>query len=138
MSDTTIPKTGVPAMRIAVIAANGRSGQAFVRAALAAGHTVRAGVYRTNQLQPAKSLDVVQCDATNPDDLRKLIKDQDAVVSLIGHIRNSPPNVQSEATEKLIAVATELQVHRIVSLTGTGVRQPGTISLFWTVYLILS
>ena len=111
-------------MHIAVIAANGRSGQAFVRAALAAGHTVRAGVYKNNQLEPAGGLEIVHCDATQSEDLRQLLRAQDAVVSLIGHVKGSPANVQADAIQKVIEVMSELGIRRVVSLTGTGVRMP--------------
>ena len=40
------------AMKIAVIAANGRAGKAFVETALAAGHSVRAGVFGKSYLEP--------------------------------------------------------------------------------------
>ena len=37
-------------MKIAVIAANGRTGKAFVSKALKKGHQIRAGVHRKNNL----------------------------------------------------------------------------------------
>lgn len=112
-------------MKIAVIAANGRSGKAFVRAALAAGHEVRAGVHSKSTLKPQPSLTIVKCDATNPDELRKLLTGQDAVVSLIGHVKGSEADVQTKATENTISLMRALDIKRIVSLTGTGVRFPG-------------
>lgn len=112
-------------MKIAVIAANGRSGRAFVNQALAAGHTVRAGIFRTNSLKPHERLSVVKCDATNKDDLKNLLSGQDAVVSFIGHVKGSPPWVQADAMRVLVPVMTELHLKRIVSLTGTGVRFAG-------------
>jgi putative NADH-flavin reductase len=112
-------------VNIAVIAANGRSGQAFVEAALAAGHTVRGGVLGKNFLQPHPRLTVVSCDATKEDDLKALLTGQDAAVSLIGHVRGSPPAVQTVAIQKIVSVMEELGIRRLVSLTGTGVRLPG-------------
>lgn len=112
-------------MKIAVIAANGRSGKIFVEQALKAGHTVRAGVYHTNNLPSHDRLQVVSCDATKPDDLTKLLTGQDAVASLIGHVKGSPPRVQTDAMRTLLEVMRELNLKRLVSLTGTGVRFPG-------------
>ncbi len=112
-------------MKIAVIAANGRSGSAFVAAATAAGHQIRAGVYGTSRLVASPSLEIVTCDATKPDQLRSLINGCDAVVSLIGHIKGSRPRVQTEAINTLIAVMRESGLHRVISLTGTGVRFAG-------------
>lgn len=112
-------------MNIAVIAANGRSGNAFVKQALAAGHSVRAGVYKSNNLQEHPNLTIVECDATNKDDLANLIKGQDAAVSFIGHVKGSPAQVQTNTMRVLVEAMNEQNITRLVSLTGTGVRFPG-------------
>lgn len=112
-------------MHIAVIAANGRTGRVFTKAALTAGHTVRAGIHTMNPFADQPGLTVVRCDATNPNDLRNLLDGQDAVVSFIGHSRKSAPDVQTQTTRHVIAIMQELGLKRIVSLTGTGVRFPG-------------
>jgi putative NADH-flavin reductase len=113
-------------MKIAVIAADGRSGQAFVNTALDAGHTVHAGVRRSNNhLDPHPNLTVIQCDATNEAELRILLSGQEAVASFIGHVKGSDPNVQTVAIQKIIDVMKQLKLTRLVSLTGTGVRFPG-------------
>jgi hypothetical protein len=112
-------------MRIAVIAANGRLGKSFVEAALKAGHSVRAGVRGVNTLAPHPQLEVVSCDATNSEDLRLLFKGQEVVVSAIGHVKASAPDVQTIATKAIVKVMNELGIKRYVDVTGTGVRFPG-------------
>lgn len=112
-------------MKIAVIAANGRSGRIFLDYALARGHEVNAGVHNKNNIIGTEKLHVLKCDATNKDELRRLLEGQDAVVSFIGHVKGSAPLVQSEAMKTLIEVMHGLKMKRLVSLTGTGVRQPG-------------
>ena len=112
-------------MKIAVIAANGRSGKIFVEEALAAGHTVRAGVYSHNNLDTHPNLTVVKCDATSKSDLRNLVKGQDVVVSLIGHVKGSPEHLQTDTMKALSAAMKAENIKRCVSLTGTGVRFPG-------------
>lgn len=112
-------------MKIAVIAANGRSGQAFVTAALAAGHTVRAGTFGGDPFAPQPGLEVQVCDATKSKDVSSLIKGQDAVVSLIGHASGVTADVQTKAMRKIVDAMHRAHVQRIVSLTGTGVRYPG-------------
>ena len=59
-------------MKIAVIAANGRSGQAFVEAALKAGHSVNAGVRHISTLEPHPNLVITECDATNESQIKQL------------------------------------------------------------------
>jgi putative NADH-flavin reductase len=124
-------------MRIAVIAANGRTGRAFLKKALAAGHEVRGGVLGNGHVPPHPLLTLIHCDATQPDDLRKLFTDQEAVVSLIGHVKGSPPDVQTSAIQKVISVMDEAGLKRVVSLTGTGVRFPGDHITPWDRFLNL-
>jgi putative NADH-flavin reductase len=112
-------------MKIAVVAANGRSGQAFVETALDAGHTIRAGARNKSHLKPRPNLTVVECDATNETQLKNLMSGQDAVASFIGHVKGSDPNVQTISIQKIVSVMKEVGIKRLVSLTGTGVRFPG-------------
>jgi len=112
-------------MNIAVIAASGRSGKVFVELALAAGHSIRAGVYKNNNLQPHPQLTIIECDATNQQDLLNLIKDQEVVVSFIGHVKGSPNHVQTDAMRALYTAMQSKNITRLITLTGTGVRFPG-------------
>lgn len=112
-------------MNIAVVAANGRTGRAFVAAALAAGHTVRAGSFRSGTLPFHPNLTEITCDATNQAHVEALLDGQDAVASFIGHVKGSAATVQTSAIQMLVEVMCRKNIKRIVSLTGTGVRFPG-------------
>lgn len=111
-------------MKLAIIAANGRTGRAFVEAALAAGHSLRAGARRGKIELQHPMLEIIACDATKLADVRRLIHDQDAVISLLGHVRGSGATVQTKATYILVEAMALENVQRVVSLTGTGVRFP--------------
>jgi nucleoside-diphosphate-sugar epimerase len=112
-------------MKIAVVAANGRSGRAFVERALEAGHEVRAGVHGQPDLPEHDRLTVMRCDALDPVAVATLIAGQDAVASFIGHVKGSPARVQRDAMTILVSAMKATSVRRIVSLTGTGVRFEG-------------
>ena len=112
-------------MNIAVVAANGRTGRAFVRTALKAGHSIRAGVHTTHTLKPHPNLTIVHCDATNEADITELLRGCQAVASFIGHEVKSPAHVQRDSMQTVTTVMQALNIRRIVSLTGTGVRLPG-------------
>jgi len=112
-------------MRLAVIGANGRSGQAFVEQALAAGHSINAGIRGKSFLKSHNNSKIVECDATNEIQLKRLLSGQDAVASFIGHVKGSEPNVQTVAIQKVMYVMKQLGIERLVCLTGTGVRFPG-------------
>lgn len=111
-------------MKVAVIAANGRSGREFVKKALGAGYYVRAGVFST-KIPEANNLEIVTCNATNVEQMQDLIRGCDAVVSFIGHVKGSPATVQTDAIKNAIEAMKKENVKRIISLTGTGVRFPG-------------
>jgi putative NADH-flavin reductase len=112
-------------MRIAVIAANGRSGKAFVMEALDQRHSINAGVHSHSDFEPNPHLSVIKCDSTNKQDLKRLINGQDAVVSLIGHNKKASKDIQSLTIQNTLEVMSELNMKRIISLTGTGVRFTG-------------
>lgn len=112
-------------MKIAVIGSSGRSGRAFVMAALAAGHSVTAGTYHAQvAIAATNRLNIKLCDATDLHEVRALIEGQDAVVSLLGHVRGSAADVQTRAIRTIIKAMQECGMRRLVSLTGTGVRFP--------------
>ena len=110
---------------LAVIAANGRAGRAFVLKALDAGYEVRAGYHAANNLPSHERMTAISCDATNEEDVRTLLSGADVVVSLIGHVKQSPPNIQTDSMKVIAKVMNDIGINRIISLTGTGVRFPG-------------
>jgi len=112
-------------MNIAVLGAHGKSGQVFVPMALAAGHHVRAGVRHVNPFAAHEQLEIISAEATSPADIAQLIAGCDAVVSLIGHRPGSQQDVQTQAMKVLIDQLDRTASRRLISLTGTAVRQPG-------------
>ena len=67
----------------------------------------------------------MHCDATDADEVSRLVEGADAVVSLIGHVKGSPADVQTNAMQTIIAAMHAHGCPRLISLTGTGVRFPG-------------
>ncbi len=112
-------------MKIAVIGASGRTGKIFVVTALAAGHEVVAGVHKNNTLPFNEKLTIITCDAMVESEVERLIIGAEAVVSLIGHVKGTPPNIQTDSTKNLVKAMIAQNITRIVSMTGTGVRFPG-------------
>lgn len=117
-------------MKIAVLGASGKTGQAFVAVAVAAGHTVTAGVRSTNPFRNQPDIRVMTCDVSNEQQVSSIIRGQDAIVSLLGHVRGTPANMQTDAMGLITKCMDEAGVRRLVSLTGSGARCPGdTVSL---------
>jgi putative NADH-flavin reductase len=112
-------------MKIAVVGAGGRSGIAFVTAALDAGHEVKAGIHSNDPFKHERHLEVVRCDSTSLEDIKTLLRGQDAVVSLVGHVKGSPIDLQTKTIDAIITAMDEYGIRRLISLTGTGVRFGG-------------
>ncbi len=112
-------------MKLVVFGASRGVGLKVVEQALEAGHTVTAFV-RT----PAKftikhpGLRVFEGDALDAAAVEKAIAGQAAVISALGPTRPPIPNMMETAAQNIVAGMQRQGVHRIVSTTGAGVRQP--------------
>ncbi len=86
-------------MRLAILGATGPTGQQLVKQALQAGHMVTALVRNPAKLPiKDKHLAIIQGDALVYEDVEKVVKDQDAVLSALG--------VKPPSNEKLVGPAT--------------------------------
>jgi putative NADH-flavin reductase len=109
--------------KILIIGAAGKSGLQVTKQALERGLEVRVLVRNPEKLGELKSkVEVVQGEATDSEKLRQAVADINAVVTVIGHGKNSNPGMQVEASQKLITAMKNAGVSRLISLTGAGVR----------------
>jgi putative NADH-flavin reductase len=103
-------------MRVAVIGASGRTGQATVAHATATGHQVIAVVRTPAKAPPATT--VAQADARDVAALTAAIRDADAVVSCIGRVEGEPdPTLLRDAAIALIAAQDAAGVRRLVAVS---------------------
>ncbi len=108
---------------IAVFGATGRTGIPFIKLALERGHTIRALVRN-----PAKMtiqhprLHLVQGDALVMVDVETVLAGADGVVSLLGQDKASQPDLQTRATKLILDTMKRMNITRLISLTGGGVR----------------
>jgi len=109
-------------MKIAVFGATGKTGQALVTQALAAGHEVAALVRDPAKLDPRAGLTIVVGDAGDSAAVTEVLAGSDAAISLLGNFNRKPNTEVSDATRILLAAAAERGVRRIVVTTtiGTG------------------
>ena len=108
-------------MRLAILGATGKSGQALVDQALAAGHKVTALARTPAALPPRAGLVVVEGDARDAAALGKALHGCDAVISLLGNFNRKPNTDVSDATLRLCEVASAAGPKRIVVVTTIGV-----------------
>ena len=112
-------------MKLAIFGATGRTGLPLVRQALAKGYTVKALVRTPSKLTiEDPRLTVIQGDATNAADVERTVEGTDGVLSVLGHAKGSPDDVQTVATRAIVAAMKKHGVKRVVSLTGAGVSDP--------------
>lgn len=109
-------------MKVAVLGASGRTGELVIEELLKRGHTVNA----LSRRQPTNQQSGVSWfigDAINEDNLRQCIDGADAVISALGHTKNTKSPIQTDSMSVLLKIIGSDV--KIISLTGTGVRQTG-------------
>ena len=106
---------------IALFGGSGKTGREFLALALQQGHRVQALV-RQPDLFPEQhpNLTVIPGDVLNAQSVARVVAGADAVVSLFGHVKDSPPRVQTEGTRHIVAAMRTHGVRRIISLSGGG------------------
>ena len=121
-------------VRVAVIGASGFVGRYVVDALLAAGHrpTLLVRSDSRNKLQPAGECRIVEGEPTSPRAVEDTIRDCDAVIFLVGILREFPGRgitfeaLQYEAAALAVDTAARLDVRRFLLMSANGVHRPGT------------
>lgn len=111
---TTTPRT------LALFGATGKTGRHVLAQALEAGHSVRALARRPEALDAHERLTVVAGDVRDRDAVRETARGSDAVVSVFGQVKGSPPTLQTEGTQAIVDAMAEQGIRRIISLSGGG------------------
>ena len=108
---------------IALFGGTGRTGQLVLDRALANGHRVRALVREPGKL-PVRTdaLAVVVGEALDPAAVRQTIAGADAVLSLVGQVRDAPRTLQTESTRLIVSSMTQQKLSRLVTLSGGALR----------------
>ncbi len=112
-------------MNLAIFGATGKVGTPLLEQALKAGHAVTVLVRSPEKLvQRGDNLIVIKGDVLNAGDVRNAVKGADAVISVIGHVKGSPDNLQADAVRNIIGAMKGEGIRRIIALTGAGVSDP--------------
>ena len=112
-------------MKVAIFGAAGRTGIPLVQQALEAGYEVVALVRTPSKLSIKNDrLSVVQGDVADLADVEKAVEGADAVLSVLGHVKGSAPDILTHAIRNIITAMDKYGVKRVVSLTGASVYVP--------------
>lgn len=113
-------------MKITLFGADGRTGEKVLNEAIEHGHEVNAFV-RTIPEVPHKEATYFVGDVLQQRTIGPAIDGMDAVVSVIGHVPGADPRLQTKGISNIIAAMNEAGVKRLISMTGTGVRDPDDV-----------
>jgi uncharacterized protein YbjT (DUF2867 family) len=103
-------------MNILVLGAAGKTGRQVVAQSLAAGNTVTAFVHHAVDLE-RPDVAVIVGDARSPNDLRKALGGQDAVISTLGSGMNAKQKLIESSTRALLEAMPSAGVKRLVMLS---------------------
>lgn len=111
---------------IALFGATGRTGRRVLEQVLEAGHSARVLVRDPDRLTVRNDrIGVVTGDVLSYEDVRSTVEGADVVLSLFGHVKGSPPRLQTDGTRVIVSAMRAHGVHRVVSLSGGGVPADG-------------
>lgn len=110
--------------KIALFGASGQSGKTFLAQALAKEYTIKA-LLRTpakveEEAQLSTKLHIIQGDVLSAEDVERTVEGTDLVVSLFGHVKDSPEDLQTRGTQHIVNAMQKHGVERIISLSGGG------------------
>ena len=112
-------------MKIVVFGASRGVGLKVVQQALEANHIVTAFVRSPEKFGVKHAnLTVFKGDSMDAAAVEKAIKGHEAVISALGSTRPSVPHMMETSAKNIVAAMEKHRVHRLVSTTGAGVRQP--------------
>lgn len=112
---------------IALLGGTGKTGSIYLQKALKAGHHVTALVRNPEKVENRTNLTaltLIKGDVLNYIDVEKTIAGADVVISLFGHVKNSPELLQTNGTKNIVKAMQKHGVSRIISLSGGGLPFP--------------
>lgn len=112
--------------RVAIFGATGKTGRRVLEQVLEAGHSARVLARDPDRLTIRDDrITVVAGDVLDPPSVRSTVAGADAVLSLFGHVKGSPPRLQTDGTQNIVSAMQAHEVRRIISLSGVGLPADG-------------
>jgi len=105
-------------MNIAVIGSTGRTGRLVIEEGIRRQHAMTAFTRRPDALVDIQGLRaVVQGDGRNLEDIRRAVRGQDAVISIVAPEGRGPTTVVSDVTRAELTAMQEAGVRRLVTVS---------------------
>ncbi|MGM0580723.1 MAG: NAD(P)-dependent oxidoreductase [Bacteroidota bacterium] len=110
---------------IALFGGSGQTGKLVLDKILKSGYKVKALTRNPDKVDISHSnLTVIQGDVLNADDVQKTVQDTDLVLSLFGHVKDSPLWLQTKGTENIVDAMKQTGIEKIISLSSGGLPFP--------------
>lgn len=111
-------------MKICIFGADGRTGVEVVKYAKKQGFEVVAFVYseNSNKYFP-QNVEVKIGNVLDYASVVGALRGSDVAISALGHIKGSDPRMQTKGMINIVKAMNELNVKRILSMTGSGARE---------------
>lgn len=107
--------------KLALFGATGQTGREFLKLALPEGYELRAMARNPDDLKiEHENLEVIQGDVLNESDVEEVVIGTDVVVSLFGHVKDSPKWLQTNGTKNIVKAMKKEGIDKIISLSGGG------------------
>ncbi len=108
-------------MKLLVIGAAGKLGQAIVHQAIVLGHSVTAFVHDAEKYHAPDSVNVFAGDVQNPTKVEKAIEGQDAVIDALGgHTPFKETTLETTAARIIISKMRDTGARRLVVISALG------------------
>ncbi len=115
-------------MKVFITGGSGFVGRDVIKQLLAFGHSLRALVRTTDTLKSFSTIETAIGDTTKPETLRDQLSGCDAVIHLVGIIREFPgkgitfDKLHSESTEYMLRASKEQGIKRFIQMSANGTR----------------
>lgn len=105
---------------IALFGATGKTGNEFLKLALAKGYRIKALVRNPEMVAKHTNLEIIKGDVLNPADVAATVIGTHLVISLFGHVKGSPEWLQTDGTKNIVNAMKANGIDEIISLSGGG------------------
>jgi putative NADH-flavin reductase len=113
-------------MKICIFGADGKTGIEIIQYAIKKRFEIVAFVYgKTIITHVEEDIKKLTGDVLNYDQVLQACVGCDAIISVLGHVKNSDTRMQTKGIANIVLAMKENNIQRIISLTGTGVRIEG-------------
>ncbi len=116
-------------MKVFVTGGSGFVGRQVIQQLLAANHSVRALVRTADALKDISGIETVSGDTTEPATLTEQLSGCDAIIHLVGIIREFPgkgvtfKKLHTESTRNILRAAEEQGIKRYIQMSANGTRE---------------